>query len=98
MSLIVSETVERELDDIWLYIATESASVDIADRVIDSITLKFLELTRFPLMGRRRNDLRRGLRSVPVGSYLIIYRVDDKDVRILHVMHGRRDISTFISQ
>jgi hypothetical protein len=33
---------EAELDDIWYYIATESGSIEIADRVIDSITDRFL--------------------------------------------------------
>jgi hypothetical protein len=29
---------DTELDDIWLYIAKKSGSMDIADRLIDSIT------------------------------------------------------------
>lgn len=97
MAFLVSATVEHELDDIWLYIATESSSIEIADRVIDSITLKFLEIARHPYIGRRRDDLRHGLRSVPVGAYLIIYRVDNSDVRILHVLHGRRDLTNLLS-
>jgi hypothetical protein len=37
-------------------------------------------------MGRRRDeDLRPGLRSFTVGEYVIIYRVEDEDVLILHV-------------
>ncbi len=98
MVLLVSATVEHELDDIWLYIATESSSLEIADRVIDSITIKFLEIAKHPYIGRRRDDLRRGLRSVPVGTYVIIYRVDDNEVRILHVLHGRRDLTGILSQ
>jgi plasmid stabilization system protein ParE len=33
---------ERDLDDIWLYIAKESGSIDTANRVIDTITERFL--------------------------------------------------------
>ena len=44
-------------------------------------------------MGRRRDeDLRPGLRSFPVGEYVIIYRVEAEDVLILHVIRGSRDI------
>ncbi len=43
-------------------------------------------------MGRLRDDLRPGLRSFPIGEYLIIYRIEDEDVLILHVTHGCRDI------
>lgn len=37
----VAPGAEAELDDIWYYIATESGSVGIADRVIDSIAERF---------------------------------------------------------
>jgi plasmid stabilization system protein ParE len=44
-------------------------------------------------MGRSRDeDLRPGLRSFPVGEYIIIYRIEDDDVVILHVVIGGRNI------
>ncbi len=39
---ILAPEVEAELDAIWLRIAQESGSVDIANRVIDNITGAFL--------------------------------------------------------
>jgi plasmid stabilization system protein ParE len=61
--------VETELDDVW------SDSIEIADRVIDSITDRFFLLATWPHIGRRRDgDLRPGLRSFPVGAYVIVYR------------------------
>jgi hypothetical protein len=51
-----------------------------------------------PHIGRHRDeDLRPGLRSFPVGEYVIIYRVEEKDVLILHVFRGRRDIRGIIA-
>jgi hypothetical protein len=32
---------ETDLDNIWYYIAKESSSIEIADRLIDSITARF---------------------------------------------------------
>ena len=32
---------EAELDDIWYYVAKESGSIEIANRLIDSITDRF---------------------------------------------------------
>jgi toxin ParE1/3/4 len=49
-------------------------------------------------VGRPRNDLRLGLRSFPVGQYVIIYRIDEVDVLILHVIHGHRDIERIVTQ
>jgi toxin ParE1/3/4 len=89
--------VEAELDQIWYYIARESGSIEIADRLIDSITDRFLLLASHPYLGRRRDDdLRPGLRSLPFGMYVIVYRIENEDVLILHVMHGRRDIETLL--
>lgn len=96
MAFRVSPQVEAELDDIWFYIATESASVEVADRVVDAITQQFLLLSKHPYSGRKRDDLRPGLRSVTVGSYVVIYRIEKNDVLILHVVHGRRDIKEIV--
>jgi toxin ParE1/3/4 len=98
MAVLVSRRVKTELDNIWTYIATESSSLEIADRVVETITGIFFQLSKHPSLGRRRDDLRAGLRSLATGSYVVIYRVEANDVRILHVVHGRRDIRTIIRQ
>jgi hypothetical protein len=52
-----------------------------------------------PHIGRHRDeDLRPGLRSFPVGEYVIIYRVEQKDVLILHVFRGSRGIEALLRQ
>ncbi len=33
---------EADLDDIWLYVAQESGSIEIANRLLDTITDRFL--------------------------------------------------------
>jgi plasmid stabilization system protein ParE len=50
----VAQRAESDLDDIWLYVAKESSSVEIANRLIDTITDRFFRLARFPYMGRSR--------------------------------------------
>lgn len=89
---------EAELDDIWLYVARASGSIEISNRLIDAITEQFWLLGQYPQMGRRRDhDLRPGLRSFPVGEYVIIYRVEGADAIILHVMRGSRDIEGLLN-
>jgi toxin ParE1/3/4 len=85
---------DSDLDDIWYYVASKSGSLDIADRFIDSITDRFFLLASHPNIGRARDeDLRPGLRSFPVGDYIIVYRIQDEDVLILRVLRGSRDIT-----
>ena len=92
----VAEEVDLELDDIWLYTAKQSGSVEIADKVVASITSCFVTLGRNPHMGRGRgHDLAAGVRSFPVGSYVIVYCIEEQDAAILHVFHGSSDIESF---
>jgi toxin ParE1/3/4 len=88
---------EVELDEIWFWTAKESGSIGIADRLIDSLTERFFMLGRHPHVGRPRDDdLRPGLRSFPVGRYVIIYRVESEDVVILHIIPAARDIEPLL--
>lgn len=80
------------MDEIWFHVALEAGKIEIADYIIDNITARFWLLAQRPHIGRARDDLRPGLRSFPVGDYVILYRIDGKNVLILHVIHGSRDI------
>jgi toxin ParE1/3/4 len=84
-----------DLDGIWYYVAKESGSIDIVNHLIDSITDRFSLLSGHPYLGRTRDDdLGIGLRSFPVGEYVIVYCVENDEVLILRVVHGRRDLET----
>ena len=88
-----SPQADSDLDGIWFYVTSKSGSVEIADRLIDSITDRFFLLASHPNIGRPRDeDLRPGLRSFPVGEYIIVYRIEDQDVLILRVVRGSRRI------
>jgi len=41
MAHLVAPQAEADLDDIWLYVARESGSMDVATRIVDSITDRF---------------------------------------------------------
>jgi toxin ParE1/3/4 len=89
----VAQRAEADLDDIWLYVARESSSIEIANRLIDTITDRFLTLAHFPYRGRsREEDFGPGYRSLPVGEYVIVYCVENADVLVLRVVHGRRQL------
>lgn len=99
MDFRVAPRAESDLDDIWYFLATQSSSVDVADRVVDSITARFVLLARQPYIGRRRDeDLRPGIRTFAVGDYVIAYRVDRDDVLILRVLRGSRDIEALFRE
>lgn len=89
----VAPSAETDLDDIWLYVARESSSIEIANRLIDTITDRFFTLAQFPYIGHSRDaDFGPGYRSLAVGEYVIVYRVENADALILRVVHGRRHL------
>lgn len=92
----VSSDAAADLDDIWLYVAKER-SVDLADRLIDSIVGRFALLARMPRLGRRRPEIIPGLRSFPVANYVIYYTAHRSRVVILRVLHGARDVGQLLS-
>ncbi len=90
---------EVDLDSTWYYVATASGSAAIADRLIDSLTSRFFLLATQPHMGRQRDqDLRPGIRTFPVGEYVVAYRIDGDDVLILRVFRGSRDINALFRE
>ena len=95
----VGAEAEVDLDDIWLYGATESANMDVATRLIESITERFVFLASFPYAGRARDqDFGIGSRTFSVGEYVIVYSVEGQDVFILRVVHGKRDLEGLFEQ
>ncbi len=49
-------------------------------------------LEEHPLLGRARDEIRLGLRSVLVSPHIVFYRVTDDTAQIIRILDGRRDI------
>ena len=81
---------DRDLDSICSFIATDS--VGAADKQSDRIGEVFEMLVQNPLAGRERPELRQGLHSFPVGSYVIFYIPLPDGIEVIRVMNGRQDI------
>ncbi|MDR3793544.1 MAG: type II toxin-antitoxin system RelE/ParE family toxin [Terracidiphilus sp.] len=95
----ITPEAEADLDDIWFHVAQASGSFEIADRLIDSLTERFLLLVHHPHAGRARDeDLRPGLRSFPIDNYVIFYRIEGTSVLILRVLHGSRDLPAIFAE
>jgi plasmid stabilization system protein ParE len=52
----VAPRAETDLDEIWFYVAKESGSIEIANRLIDTLTHRFFVLAGFPYIGRSRDE------------------------------------------
>lgn len=89
--------MERDLNDIWDYIAQESA--EAADGMTAKLFEAFETLARNPGMGHKRTDLTHlTILFWPVENYLVVYRAKRALIQIVAVVHGKRDIPTFVRQ
>ena len=79
------------LDGTRLYIAGHGDG-ETADDLIDRRTGAFLVLATNPSAGRSRSELREGHCSFPAGDYVVFRRIDGRDVLVLRVVHGHRDL------
>jgi toxin ParE1/3/4 len=86
---------EADLHELWYYVASES-SIEVADRLVDSLATRFFLLGTHPRAGRRRDDLWPGIRVFHVGDYIVLYRVEGNDVLIVRVVRGSRDLEALL--
>ncbi len=84
-----------DLDDIWLYIASDNLTA--ADRFVDELVGKFQRLATEPGIGRTREELAESLRSFPVGNYVIFYRALPDGIEVVRVLSGFRDLPNAFS-
>jgi len=90
LNVQLSTLARNDIEEIWSYIASDN--VEAADRLIDRVLGTCYDFTHTPEMGRSRNDLLNGVRSFPVGSYLIIYRILPDYIDVLRILHSSRNI------
>lgn len=92
LTLIISESAVEDLTDIWSYIALDSYTA--ADKFTDELYESCRTLVRMPEMGRTRDELLPGLRSLAHRGYIIFYRIGCQNLEIIRVLNGCMDIDS----
>lgn len=90
MRLLLSHRAKEDLLEIWEFIADHDELA--ADRYIDHLRDRALELLRFPELGRARNEINFGLRSLLARNHLLFYRLESEEVQILRILHVSMDL------
>ncbi|MDI3478740.1 MAG: toxin ParE1/3/4 [Thermoanaerobacterium sp.] len=92
----ITEPAEKDLYEIWRYIAKELLEPDIARKVVNKIGEAILKLEEMPLRNALVADERlafQGIRKMTIDNYLVFYIVaeESKTVTIVRILYGRRD-------
>lgn len=87
-----SDDAENDLHSIWQYGADEWSAA-AADECLGDIETTCRMLAEVPELGRTRDELMPGIRSISVDPHLIFYRISKQAIEILRVLHQREDVS-----
>jgi len=92
MPMDASWSIPAQLDlvETLTYIAADSEKAARRFRIVIDGTCE--RLARMPRLGVRRDVLGFGIRSYPVGAYLILYRECEQGIVVLRLLHGARNI------
>jgi toxin ParE1/3/4 len=93
-AVVFTPAAERDLDDIWWEIAQHNLLA--ADRTIDRIRERTEQLARFPNSGHLRPEIAASARFLTEGNYLILYTVKQRQVDIIRIVHGARDLTSLL--
>lgn len=89
-SIHKSVDAEEDLTNIWLYTVQEWGALQ-ADDYLDQLEYGILQLQENPKLGRPRDDVRAGYRSLSVNQHMIYYNISQSTIHIVRVLHGKMD-------
>lgn len=82
---------QSDLESIWLY-TLEQWGVDQANIYLEAIIKRFGWLAKNPLLGKHRDEIKKGYYCFPEGMHLIFYIIKDSQIEIIGVPHQSMDI------
>jgi toxin ParE1/3/4 len=85
-----SSEANSDMEKIALYLLDLNPVV--AHRFLDELEQASELLAKHPLLGRMREELADGLRSFPIGNYLIFYTIAPDGIYIVRIIYGGRDL------
>lgn len=71
-------------------------SVTGAESFLDDLERVVNLIGQYPLAGRKRTEVEAGVRSMPMGGYVVFYQPMKNSVVIVRVIHGARDIGSLL--
>jgi len=101
LRVFLTNDAARDLEELYDYIALHDAPRK-ADYVLDQIEKAFSKLSELPERGAYPKELLtlgiREYRQIFFKPYRIIYRVMEKNVYVLLIVDGRRDMQSLLQR
>lgn len=93
----LSPEADNDIEDIFDYTEFEYG-LQKAVEYTTQFHIVFIELSQSPELGRSRDEIKVGLRSLIQDKHVIFYRILKDHIRIARVIHNRCDIPRFLEK
>jgi toxin ParE1/3/4 len=90
-SLRITEAAQADLRDIKQYTEQTWGGAQ-ARRYLGAFRARFALLRKRSRLGRPREELGAGLRSLPSGAHVIFYRDMDDCIEVVRILHASMDV------
>ena len=94
MHVHITQPAIADLQEIEEFISKDN--VVAAGRLVQKLEDLCLSLGEHPNIGRKRDYIKPGLRTIAEGNYIICYRVHKEAVEILRCLYGARNIEAIL--
>lgn len=92
MKYRLSHQADRDIEDIWAFIARKS--IRQANSFLDTLCSKFASLAKHPLMGTPCLEIAPNLRLIVVKNHVVFYRQFENGIEVVRILHGARNIES----
>lgn len=93
----LSQETEQDLSNIFDFTEKEFGTEQAIHYLLE-LENTFQQLSNNPQLGRQRTEIREGLRSITPNSHVVFYRIIEKRIRIVRVLHSSCDLPSLANK
>jgi len=90
LEIVKRPCAKEDLKGIWRYSFEEWGEAQ-ADKYLSEIEAGIGKLRRNPKLGRPREEVRAGYRSLRINQHIVYYMLTPSVIRVVRVLHARMD-------
>lgn len=92
---VLAEEAENDIEEIFDFGENKFGNAQAITYLI-GLEEHFEALAKNPDIGKKRNEIKKELLSLPYVSHIIFYRILENHIRIVRVLYGGRDLVKFL--
>ena len=87
---VLSPRARADIEEIWRY-TVRHWDVEQAERYTRMIQAEIEQIASAPARGRACDAIRADYRKSPAGSHMLFYRLTDRGIDVVRILHQRMD-------